>query len=148
MPQSTSVNSLWPGDAIWRHGTWSTFDRVMACCLMAQSHYLNQCWLIIGDVPWHSSLNDVKISINKTRLKIAVFKMASRSPRGQWVNDALTLGKWWLGAVRQQAITWANAYPAFCPYMGSIGHKELKCTCQLHIQNTVHSVNKGNPWPE
>ena len=48
-------NSLWPGDAIWRHGTMSTLAQVMACCLTAPSHYLNQCWLIIGEVPWHSS---------------------------------------------------------------------------------------------
>ena len=25
----------------------------MACCLMAPSHYLNQCWLIISKVLWH-----------------------------------------------------------------------------------------------
>ena len=41
--------------AIWRHGTRSTLAQVMACCLTASSHYLNQCWLIIGEVPWHSS---------------------------------------------------------------------------------------------
>ena len=49
------VNSSWPGDAIRRQGTRSTFAQVMVCCLMATSHYLNQCWLIIGQVPWHSS---------------------------------------------------------------------------------------------
>ena len=49
------LNSLWPGDAIWWHGTRSTLAQVMACCLTAPSHYLNQCWLIIGEVPWHSS---------------------------------------------------------------------------------------------
>ena len=37
------VNSLWPSDTIWHHGTWSTLVQVMACCLMAPSHYLNQC---------------------------------------------------------------------------------------------------------
>ena len=26
----------------------------MACCQMAPSHYLNQCWLIIKGVLWHS----------------------------------------------------------------------------------------------
>ena len=26
----------------------------MACCLTAPSHYLNQCWLIISEVLWHS----------------------------------------------------------------------------------------------
>ena len=35
------VNSLWPGDAIWRHRSGSTLAQVMACCLMAPSHYLN-----------------------------------------------------------------------------------------------------------
>ena len=71
------INSLWPGDPIWRHGTRSTLAQVKACCLTAPSLYLNQCWLIIGEVPWHSRalpLDDVKIPINKTRLKIAVLK--------------------------------------------------------------------------
>ena len=27
----------------------------MACCLVALSHYLNQCWFLINDVLWHSS---------------------------------------------------------------------------------------------
>ena len=29
---------------------WPTLAQVMACCLTAPSHYLNQCWLIIGRV--------------------------------------------------------------------------------------------------
>ena len=32
---------------IWWHRTGSTLAQVMACCLMAPSHYPNQCWLII-----------------------------------------------------------------------------------------------------
>ena len=36
-------NSLWPSDTIWRHKSGSTLDQVMACCLTAPSHYLNQC---------------------------------------------------------------------------------------------------------
>ena len=40
---------------IWWHKSWSTLAQVMACCLMAPSHYLNQCWLIISEVPWHLS---------------------------------------------------------------------------------------------
>ena len=39
---------------IWHNRTWSTLVLVMACCLMAPSHYLNQCWLIISKVFWHS----------------------------------------------------------------------------------------------
>ena len=41
---------LWPNDAIWRHRSVSTLAQVMACCLMAPSHYLNPCWLSIGEV--------------------------------------------------------------------------------------------------
>ena len=51
----SEINPLWPGDAICQHGTRSTLVQVMACCLTAPSHYLNQCWLIIGEVNWYSS---------------------------------------------------------------------------------------------
>ena len=43
-------NSLMPSEAIWRHRSGSTLAQVMACCLTAPSHYLNQCWLIISKV--------------------------------------------------------------------------------------------------
>ena len=46
--------SLWPSDAMWQHRSGSTLDQVMACCLTAPSHYLNQCWLNITGVLWHS----------------------------------------------------------------------------------------------
>ena len=49
------VNSLWLSDAIWRHRSGSTLAQVMACCLTAPCHRLNQCWLIISKVHWHSS---------------------------------------------------------------------------------------------
>ena len=47
---SLSINSLWPSDTKWRHRYGSTLAQVMACCLTAPSHYLNQCWLIISEV--------------------------------------------------------------------------------------------------
>ena len=47
-------NSLCPNDAIWRQRSGSALAQVMACCLTAPSHYLNQCWLIIKGVLWHS----------------------------------------------------------------------------------------------
>ena len=43
-------NSLRPSDAIWWQRSGSTLAQVMACCLTAPSHYLNQCWLIISIV--------------------------------------------------------------------------------------------------
>ena len=44
-------NSLWPSDIIWQHESGSTLAHVMAFCLLAPSYYLNQCWLIISEVP-------------------------------------------------------------------------------------------------
>ena len=44
------VNLLWPSDATWWHKSESTWAQVMPCCLVAPSHYLNQCWLIIIEV--------------------------------------------------------------------------------------------------
>ena len=38
------INSLRPSDAIWRQRSWTTLVQVMACCLTAPSHHLNQCW--------------------------------------------------------------------------------------------------------
>ena len=49
------VNTLRPSDTIWWHRIWSTLGQVMACCLTAPSHYLNQCWLIISEVKWPST---------------------------------------------------------------------------------------------
>ena len=46
-------NSLLPIDAIWHHRSGSTLILAMACCLMAWSHYLNQCWLTINEALWH-----------------------------------------------------------------------------------------------
>ena len=49
-----TINSLWDGDSIWYHGPHSTLVQVMACCLMAPSHYLDQWWLIISRIQCHS----------------------------------------------------------------------------------------------
>ena len=45
-----NLNSLGSSDAIWRQKTRSTLAQVMACCLTAPNHYLNQCCLIISKV--------------------------------------------------------------------------------------------------
>ena len=44
------INSLWLSGAIWRHVPGSTLAQIMACCPLAPSHCLNQCWLIIKGV--------------------------------------------------------------------------------------------------
>ena len=53
--KAIKFNSLWPSDVIWWHRSGSTLPQVIACCLTAPSHYLNQCQLIISKFMWHSS---------------------------------------------------------------------------------------------
>ena len=48
------ANSVCCSNAVWQHSYGSTLARVMDWCHQATSHYLNQCWIIISDVLWHS----------------------------------------------------------------------------------------------
>ena len=41
--------------------------------------------------------------------------------------------RWWLGAIRQQAITWADIDPELCHHMVSLGHNELTHLLVPHI---------------
>ena len=67
----------------------STLDHVMACCLMAPSHYLKidllQGWLIISKVQWHSSecnfTRDTSAIIHWNYLKNYLSKFCSNPPR-------------------------------------------------------------------
>ena len=87
------INSLWPSHTIWRHRLRSTLVQVMARCLTASSHYLNQCWLIISEVQWHSLLGQfLKRWLKHQSLNLFenyVSKISCQFPRGQWVNGCL-----------------------------------------------------------
>ena len=70
--------------------------------LSAQIHYLNQCWLIIKDDPWHSpASNFLKISIKK--IKIHCIEQKSLHLRGQWVKVHLTRYQWAVASHCQRA---------------------------------------------
>ena len=88
---SIHFNSLRPSDAIWRQWFWTTLAQVMACCLTAPSHYLNQCWLIIRRVLWHtsgSSFAGIAQGIDSGyEFEKDIMKIIFKSPRGQWVNS-------------------------------------------------------------
>ena len=66
-------------DVTWRHRYWSTLAQVMACCLMARSHYLSQCWLLISEVLWHSLESNFTANAQATilynELKIILLKL-------------------------------------------------------------------------
>ena len=84
------VNSLWPSDTIWRYRSGSTLAQVMARCLTAPSHYLNQCWLIISEAQWQSHegnfTRDASAINYCNQLENYLPKISLKSPRGQWVN--------------------------------------------------------------
>ena len=81
-------NSLWPSDVFRCHRTWSTLVQVMAWCLMAQSHYLNQCWLIISEILWHSSKGN--FTGNAQNIVLHEFEIMASFSKEQHVNPLLT----------------------------------------------------------
>ena len=44
-------NELTHSGLVHHMTSWSTMIQVMACCLMAPSHYLIQCWPVISEIP-------------------------------------------------------------------------------------------------
>ena len=93
------VNSIWPSDGICRDIYGSTLAQVMACCLTAPSHYLNQCWLIIMGVFCHSA---PKSNFTGNAQDIYLwyefenYQLHSRatSPRGERVNVLIATNCW------------------------------------------------------
>ena len=74
------LTSLWQSDAIQWHKSRSTLVQVMACCLMAPSHYLNQCWLII------SRSSNTNLRTITREIPMWSCEVSFKPPRGQWVN--------------------------------------------------------------
>ena len=72
-------DAIWPSDAIWRFRSGSALAQVMACCLLAPSHYLNQCWLTISEGNHLRAISQKipLISINEINWKITYIKFHS-----------------------------------------------------------------------
>ena len=79
---------------MWWHRSVSTLVQVMACCLTAPSHYLNQCWnliiVIISQVLWHSPEINFTGSAEATILYFEfenhTSEITAKSSRDQWVK--------------------------------------------------------------
>ena len=86
------VNLLGPSDAILRPKSGSTLAQVMACWLTAPSHYLNQCWLIISKIWWHSSegnfIRSTSATIHKFSLKITYLKLNWNLPGANELSNS------------------------------------------------------------
>ena len=72
----------------------STLTQVMACCLTAPSHYLNQCWLDVYALLRHSFESKFTVSaitaILYNELENQSFKITPTTPRVQWVEPFST----------------------------------------------------------
>ena len=83
-------NTLWPSATIWWQRTGTTLAQIMACCLTAPSHLMNQCWLFIKCVLRHSpecnSTACTQVTIVYNEFGTYAFKLTGISPRGQWVD--------------------------------------------------------------
>ena len=53
-------------NVIWWYRSGSTLAQVMACCLTAPSHYLNQCWFLMSEVLWHSCEGNFVVNTRST----------------------------------------------------------------------------------
>ena len=83
------IKSLRPSNAIRWHRSESTFTKVMTCCLMAPSHYLNWYWLLISEVLWHFSESNFTVSAQVTiynGFEKHTFKITTKSSKGYWVK--------------------------------------------------------------
>ena len=104
-----AVNSLRPSDTIYRQRTGSTLVQVMACCLMAPSHYLNQCWFIISKVHWYSSegnfSRDASAINHWDEFEKYLSKIWFETFRGQWAKG--TAHRLW-----PLLLTWFNFNPS------------------------------------
>ena len=87
---SSSGCLLWHNDAIWWHRSGSISVQVMVCCLTAPSHYMNQCWLIISEILWHSTQTIFEKNVEDINRQITfemyTCKITSKFLRRQWVN--------------------------------------------------------------
>ena len=87
------LKSLRSTDGIWQLRPWSLLVQVMACCLTAPSHYLNQYWLIISRVLWHSPGGNFTENTSDIYFSYEFendFKITVASPKPQRINPVLS----------------------------------------------------------
>ena len=90
-PRGQWINSLGPNDTKWWQRSGSTLAQVMAWCLTAPSHYLNQYWLIIRKVQWYSSEDNFTWYTSTMNhwnpFENYISKITfNGSPRGHWIK--------------------------------------------------------------
>ena len=80
----------------------------VVCCLMAPSHYLNQCWLILKWVLWHS-IWGISPENNNLGFKTIIWKLMPHLPGANTINLRVTSS--FFLAVTKQLYEWS--FPSF-----------------------------------
>ena len=95
---SRHLNSSRSSDAIWQHRSGSTLAQVMACCLTAPSHYLNQRWFIVSEVLWHApernSQWSTKLIFCIVSWKIIMLKLLSHAGGANELTYLVVVSSW------------------------------------------------------
>ena len=100
-------NALWSSDAIWRNRSGSTLAQAIAC-LTAPSHYLNQCWHIIGGAsdihPKGICIADTqdinhKMSLNITYLKLLPNLPDSKELTAYCIDTIVLFNSWYQSCI-------------------------------------------------
>ena len=114
----------------------------MDCCLMAPSHYLNHCWLIISKVLWHSPEGNfidvpryvsliLSLKITNSRLWQGSFCVCTQPMR-----DAVTMYRHLSLAYTKWSLLW--------PYLP--GASELRIVCIVEVDSFFMSHIACSRW--
>ena len=83
-------NSSWHSDDIWWYSSRSTLAQVMAFCLTALSHHLNQC-LLIRDIQWHSPEGNFTRNTSSINHWNWIENYSLKSPSAQWAKQCIVM---------------------------------------------------------
>ena len=86
------VNLFYNSKAYGYRSGW-TLAQVMACCLMAQSHYQSQCWLMISEVLWYSLEGNLTGNVQYIYIYILHMKIESETVLTQLAHHIIILSK-------------------------------------------------------
>ena len=98
---------LLPSEATWHHRSWLALVQVMAYCLRAPSHYLNQC-LLINDVEWHSPV--WKLHDDVIKWKHFPFYWPFVQGIHQWTVSSPYKGQWRRALIFSLICAWINGW--------------------------------------
>ena len=141
---------------LYRSGPISNIGPGNGTLPAAPSHYLNQCWLIIRKVHWHSSERNFKRNMSAiSHLRLActnnLSKISFKFPRGQWLK-LLTVS----GSHLQLQVGYADTkhYDSIAPVNNGVSnHWQLDCwfnsLLRLTSRNCLALLTLGemNPLP-